>query len=287
MPAVRQDALVTVLVGGHESAHGADLIPLLDVLPGAVITPSGRSLHDAVTRLLADDAGPVMVLPMTWGRDPVMVAETAKTLRWSAAEGGVGRIALCAEFGTADHLIAWLRRAAADTARQRPGAGLIIAAPASNPFDDAELHRIAHLVRTYGTGIHVEVACIGDNDDLARAIDRSRLLGTDEVVVVPAGFARTAPAGLPADHASFFGPLISEQALLDVVRRRVAAARHELSHGRDGIAAGLVADHGHGYAHSHGFEDDGSGHHPHHHGHAHETPDNGNPFDDEVLTSPH
>lgn len=285
MQARRQDAVATVLVGGHESAYGTDLVPLLDMLPGAVITPAGRPLHDAVTGLRGDGRRPVMVLPMTWGRDPVMVAETAKTLRWSAAGGGGGRVALCTEFGTADHLIAWLRRAAVDTARQRPGSGMIVAAPSSNPFDDAELHRIAHLVRTHGAGTQVEVACVGDRGDLTRAIERSRLLGADDVVVVPAGFSRTAPAGLPSDQASFFGPLLSEQAIVDVIRRRVAAAQHDLGHGRDGIADGLLADHGHGYAHSHGFEDTGPRRHSH--PHAHETPDNGIPFHAEVLTSPH
>ncbi|QMW66084.1 cobalamin biosynthesis protein CbiX [Mumia sp. ZJ1417] len=289
MPTGEHGAVTTVLVGGHESAQGSDLVSLLDALPGAVVTPPGRALRDAVTTHLAADEARVAVLPMTWGRDPVMVADAAKTLSWIAASAGAGRVALCPSFGTIDHMVAWLRRAATETARQCHGSGMLVTAPSSNPFDDAELHRIAHLVRTHGAGVQVEVACVAATADLAHAVDRARLLGSDDVVVVPAGFARTAPAGLPSEHATFFGPLLSERAVLDVIRRRVGAAQHDLSHGLDGIAAGLLADHGHGYAHSHAFEVDAGGHsHPHPRHHApYETSAERGASHDEVLTSPH
>ena len=144
-----------------------------------------------------------------------MVAETAKTLRWSAAAGRrPDRAVRGVRDGRPPDRMAPSSRA--ETARQRPGAGLIIAAPASNPFDDAELHRIAHLVRTHGAGIEVEVACVGDNDDLARAVDavaaaRNRRGGRRT------GGLRRGPRlpGCPPIHASFFGPLMCEQALLD------------------------------------------------------------------------
>lgn len=265
----------TILVGGHESAGGGDLVALLDALPGAIVTPPGRALHDVVAGLLASGEGSAVVLPMTWGRDPGMVADSAKTLSWLARGGGAGRVALCADFGTADHLVSWLRRAATHTARDRPGAGLVLAAPAGNPFDDADLHRLAHLVRTHGAGVAVEVACLAAPADLADAVRRARLLGSDDVVVVPAGFARTAPVGLPTPHASFFGPLLSVQAVLDVVRRRVRDAEHDLGHGRDGIATGLLADHGHGYAHSHALEGDAGHAHAHPHAHPHPPPVSG------------
>lgn len=282
--------VTTVLVGGHESAHGADLVRLLDALPGLVVAPAGRALQDALAGLLASGTT-AAVLPMTWGRDPRMVADTAKTLSWLAAGGGTGRLALCAPFGTPDHLVSWLRRAATETARTHPRAGLVLAAPSSDPFDDAELHRVAHLVRTHGAGVEVEAASLGEPADLARAVRRARLLGSDDVVVVPAGFARSTPRGLPPAHASFYGPLLSERALLDVVRRRVHDAQHALRHGRDGIATGLLADHGHGYAHSHAFDD---GEHHDHHPHApgvhatpHETPRPRGTSPDEALSSPH
>ncbi|NPC96662.1 cobalamin biosynthesis protein CbiX [Nocardioides sp. zg-DK7169] len=280
---------VTVLVGGHESADGADLVPLLDALPHAVVSPSGRALQDALGALLAA-GGSAVVLPMTWGRDPSTVAETAKTLSWLASRGGAGRLSLCADFGTPDHLVSWLRRAATQTAAGRPGAGVVIAAAASNPFDDADLHRVAHLVRSHGAGVEVEVACLVDpGPDLARAVRRAQLLGSDDVVVVPAGFARNAPGGLPPAHASFFGPLLSERAVLDIVRRRVSEAQHAMSHGDDGIAAGLMADHGHGYAHSHDGEGGGHAHaHPHPgHDTPHETPRSRGTSPGEALSSSH
>ena len=83
-----------VLVGGHESAQGRDLARLLDALPGASVTIAGRPLHNAVTSLLAQGAKRVTVLPMTWGRDPVLVADTARTLDWLATGPGAGRLAL-------------------------------------------------------------------------------------------------------------------------------------------------------------------------------------------------
>ncbi|MGH8966548.1 MAG: hypothetical protein ACRDXB_14650, partial [Actinomycetes bacterium] len=98
------------------------------------------------------------------------------------------------------------------------------------------------------------------------------------MVVVPAGFARAEPAGLAGvehagGHLSWYGPLVSRQGLLHVVGQRVDAALHDLSHGHDGIAAGLEADHGHGYAHSHAFEEGGGGHtHTHSHPHTHTHP---------------
>ena len=267
-----------MLVGGHESSDGADLQPLRLALPGTVVTSAGRSLHDAVSGLLAVDDGAVAVLPMTFGRNPTMVADTAKTLKWLAAGAGEGRLVLCDDFGTIDHLVAWLRKAATETARRRPGAAVVVTARSSNPFDDAELYRVAHLVRTHGAGTAVEVACVEDDADVAEAVRRARLLGSEEAVVVPAGFARTsgAPWGSgELSRATFYGPLMSEQALLQVVRQRLAAAEHALSHGQDGIDAGLLADHGHGYAHSHAFEENaqsGPAAHTHPHPHAHPHP---------------
>ncbi|SFJ95288.1 hypothetical protein [Cellulomonas sp. KH9] len=257
----------SVLVGGHESARGADLERLRGALPGAVVCAPGRSLQDAVRAGLAVGPEPVIVLPMTWGRDPVMVADTARTLRWLAAGSGRGRIALADQFGTIDHLVALLRAAATRTAARQPGAGLVLAAPGADPFDDAELHRVAHLVRTFGTGLEIGVACVGTDADLARAVQRVRLLGAQDVVVVPAGFAATAPCADALDGAAFFGPLLSDTALLRIVRERLAAAEHDLQHGHDGIEEGLEADHGHGYAHSHaGLAGTG---HPHTHPHPH------------------
>ncbi|MEK8225317.1 hypothetical protein NKG05_03060 [Oerskovia sp. M15] len=101
---------------------------------------------------------------------------------------------LCDDFGALDHLISWLRRAATETAERRPGSAIVITARSSNPFDDAELHRVAHLVRTHGAGNAVEVACVEKDVDVVDAVRRARLMGSEDAVVVPAGFARTSSA---------------------------------------------------------------------------------------------
>ena len=85
----------TVLVGGHEG--------------GDVVAP-GRRLHVAVEATL-DEHAVAVVVPMTFGRDPAMVADAARTLQ-PLSMRQPGRIALAAPFGTADHLVALLRGAA-------------------------------------------------------------------------------------------------------------------------------------------------------------------------------
>jgi len=228
----------TILVGGHEGGGG--------VAPG-------RRLHLAVEAALHEHAVAVAV-PMTFGRNPAMVADAARTLQ-PLSTSRPGRIALAAPFGTADHLVALLRGAARDAG----DAGLIVAARASNPFDDAELHRIAHLVRAHGSGIEVEVALLRDDGDVLIAHERLRRLGVARSVVVPAGFGPgpTVPctAGLSAH-----GPLLGAAAIARVVAARVDEACHLLAdHHDDGLAAGVAADHHHGYAHSHSHSHD----HPH------------------------
>ena len=297
-----------VLVGGHESNNGADLSFVPETLSHALITPPGRPLHNMLTRLRGQsrndpvrNSAPIVVVPMTFGRNPTLVADTAKTLRWlgtqasssgsppasspvsspasspvsSPASSPVSSpvpLALADPFGTTDHLTAWLRTAAVDVRRRAPQSAVLIVAQAANPFDDAELYRIAHLVRTHGAGNPVEAATVSGIDELVAAVQRMRLLGNAETVVVPGGFLRTAALHgdeVPFDEdglagASFYGPLLSGQATLRVIRERVRDALHALDHGDTGIDSGLAADHGHGYAHSHAFDD------AHGHGHSHD-----------------
>jgi hypothetical protein len=214
---------------------------------------------------------------MTFGRNPTMVADTARTLSWLATKHP-GKIALAAPFGTIDHLTAWLRTAAGAARAADPRAGVVIVAPRSNPFDEAELHRVAYLVATHGAADEVFPAIV-DEAGVAPVIARLRLLGIERSVVVPAGFAVTSPEafGVGALAGSrFFGALMTDAAVVRTVRTRVSDALDALAAGHDGIAAGLDADHGHGYAHSHAFEDAGHAHahthgsHTHtHDGHAH------------------
>ena len=245
--------VLTVLVGGHESADGADLARFEPLVDGSRAARPGRRFHDLVSAALAD-GDTVVVVPMTFGRNPTMVADTAKTLRWLGAKHP-GRIALAADFGTIDHLTAWLRTAANAVRADDPTAGIIVAATRSNPFDEAELHRIAYLVAAHGAAGEVFPAIV-DDDGVAPVVARLHRLGIERSVVLPAGFAAASAEPFGTGQlagARFGGALMSDAAVARTVRDRVAAALADLAAGRDGIAAGLDADHGHGYAHSHAF----------------------------------
>ncbi|MFD8706902.1 sirohydrochlorin chelatase [Kitasatospora sp. NPDC059648] len=261
-----------VLAGGHESDGGRDLAGL--VIPGSgapaghgpvvhAAAPAGRPLAEAVrSALVAGGGAPVCVVPMTLGRDPKLVADTARALRWLAAGEGCGRLALTAPFGAAGHLVGWLRAAAASAGS---GDAVLVTAPAAGPFEDAELFRIARLVRQYGRHRTVEVAFAGGDPGPAEGVERCRLLGADRITAVPASFGPALPEGLRDGGVRDGGPLLRPSAIAGVVAARTAAALHLLGHGEDGIAAGLDAEHGHGYVHSHGPAED---HHDHHHSHS-------------------
>ncbi|MBD0696129.1 sirohydrochlorin chelatase [Streptomyces sp. CBMA123] len=258
-----------VLAGGHESDDGRHLAAVAAHEPAvhAVAAP-GRALAEAVRSALAADDAPMCVVPMTLGRDPRLIADTARALRWLAADQGCGRLALTAPFGAAEHLIGWLRAAAASAGGED---AVLVTAPAAGPFEDAELFRIARLVRQYGRHRWVEVAFAGGDPDPAEGVGRCRLLGAAQVTAVPASFGPALPPGPAGEGVRDGGPLLRPSAIAGVIAARTAAALHLLGHGEDGILAGLDAEHGHGYAHSHG---PGSAHHGHgpgsaHHGHAH------------------
>ena len=253
-----------VLVGGHGSGDAAELVRYERRLPRAVAVRPGRRLHDVVSAAVSDGET-VVVVPMTYGRDPAMVADAAKTLRWLAVKHR-GSVALAAPFGVVDHLTARLRAVTGAARARDPHAALVVAARASNPFDDAELHRIGHLVRVHGAGAEVVVATLDADGEVAGVLHRLRLLGFERSVVAPAGFS----SGLDVDlddpafaGMSQHGTLTSDSAVARIVTERVEVARHDLHHGRDGIEAGLAADHGHGYAHSHGSGQDNDQDHRH------------------------
>ncbi|MFF9641888.1 sirohydrochlorin chelatase [Kitasatospora aureofaciens] len=262
---------VVVLAGGHENDGGRDLAGLVTPSGAAAgrgpvfhaAAAAGRPLTEAVRSALAAVDGPVCVVPMTLGRDPKLVADTARALRWLADGEGRGRLALTAPFGAAEHLIGWLRAAAASAGG---GDAVLVTAPAAGPFEDAELFRIARLVRQYGRHRLVEVAFAGGDPGPAEGVERCRLLGADRVTAVPASFGPALPADLRDSDVRDGGPLLRPSAIAGVVAARTAAALHLLGHGEDGILAGLDAEHGHGYAHSHG---PGGGHHSDGHGHGH------------------
>jgi sirohydrochlorin cobaltochelatase len=242
----RPEALV--LVGGHESRDGQALAalaawPELLGQPPLRVTAAGRPLGAAIGQKAGTQGfrGPVVVVPMTLGRDPRLVADTARTVRWVARHRPTGTIALAEPFGTPDHLVSWLRAAC----RKHPDAdAILIVATAADPFDDAELHRIAALVRVFGTHRLVEVAVLTPGDQaLQDGLERCRRLGAQRVAVVPAGFGT-----LPGTTA----PLLTPVAVASVISARVATACRRLAeHGEDGVGAALGADHHHGFAHAH------------------------------------
>lgn len=260
----------TILVGGHESADGADLVRLESVVTDARAASPGRQFHNLVSEAL-QSGETVVVVPMTFGRNPTMVADTAKTLTWLGAKHP-GQIALAAPFGTIDHLTAWLRTAANTARAVDPDAALIVLAPRSNPFDEAELHRVAYLVAAHGATDEVFPVIADDAEGVARAVGRLALLGYENVVVVPAGFRSdgdTAYGSGQLAHTRFAGALMTDASIARVIRTRVDTALADLRAGHDGIDRGLEADHGHGYAHSHAFEESTGSHSHSHGGHTH------------------
>ncbi|MFD7868644.1 sirohydrochlorin chelatase [Streptomyces sp. NPDC059783] len=251
-----------IAVRGHEAGHGSALDGL--AADGVTVVPAGRALFRTVTAH-GRRGEETVVVPMTLGREPGLVADTARTLR-AVPPGARGTTLLAAPFGTAQHLVGWLRAAAG---RVEESAALLITAPAGDPFEDAELHRVAALVRRYGRRGLVEVAFSGGDPDPAEGVRRCRLLGARRVALLPAAFA---PPELPAADGTvpvdLAGPLLSPPALRRVLAERVSDARRRWrEHGDDGVAAGLTAadDHGHSHTHPPG-EDHGHGH-AHHHAH--------------------
>jgi hypothetical protein len=253
----RPEALV--LVGGHESRDGRALAtlaawPELLGQPPLRVTAAGRPLAAAIGQKAGTQGfrGPVVVVPMTLGRDPRLVSDTARTVRWVARDRPAGTVALAEPFGTPDHLVSWLRAACR---KRSPDEAILIAAAAADPFDDAELHRIAALVRIFGTHRLVEVALLTPDDHaLQDGVERCRRLGAERVAVVPADF------GTPAGAAA---PLLAPVAVASVISARVAqACRRLVERGEDGVNAALAADHHHGFAHAHDHSHDQHGHSP-------------------------
>lgn len=249
MAATRQDRPeALVLVGGHESRDGEALAalaawPELLGQPPLRVTAAGRPLAAAIGQTAGTRGfrGPVVVVPMTLGRDPRLVSDTARTVRWVARNRPVGAIALAEPFGTPDHLVSWLRAAG----RKVPDdEAILITAAAADPFDDAELHRIAALVRVFGSHRLVEVALLTPGDHALRdGLERCRRLGAQRTAIVPAGFGSVAGAS---------APLLAPVAVASVISARVAKACRRLAEdGEDGVRAALATDHDHGFAHAH------------------------------------
>ncbi|MFJ4823027.1 cobalamin biosynthesis protein CbiX [Streptomyces bacillaris] len=247
----------TVAVCGHEAGYGEALHDLVG--PDVLVVTGGRELIRALAGLRRSGER-ACVVPMTLGRDPELVADTARTLRALPSAQVFGAL-LAEPFGTDRHLIAWLRAAAN---RVPEASALLVTAPSGGLFEDAELYRIARLVRGHGAHRLVEVAFTGGDPDPAEGVRRCGLLGAPEVALLTAGFAPVEPPDVPGVTAVSAGPTVSRAALARVLAERVADARQRWSVGRDdGIAGGLTAADDHGHNHTH---PPGEGH-DHHHSH--------------------
>ncbi len=245
-------AVNVILVCGHECPDPAYL---QTVSPDWTVVAGGRALTAAIDTARAASTDPVCVVPMTLGRDSGLVADAARASSWARRESNSPPLVLSSPLGTADHLSDGC--AAGPRPRRRTRCW---SSHDRLPFEDAELFRIARLVRQFGPSALVEVALSGGDPDLDDGIDRCRRLGARQIAVLPAwlGSGPALPSGV-ADG----GPLLTGAALRELVEARVADALHDLAHGHDGIADGLSAEHGHGFAHGHGP----GGSHGHGHGH--------------------
>jgi len=227
-----------LLVGGHESRDGRCLPGLLGP-GGPEVRAPGSDLHAALA-----GRGRTTVVPMTLGRDPALSSVAAQTLGWAAREREPGDLLLAGPLGTAGHLVGWIRGAVARAMRGAPpGRAVLLVAPAAGPEPDAELFRVARLVRQYTSVRWVEVALTGGDPDVDEGVERCLRLGAEDVVLVPASFAPVpARPGVPAA-----GPLLGAAPLAALIRERAAEAERRWSrYGDDGLAA---ARHGHGHGH--------------------------------------
>ncbi|MEY9886527.1 sirohydrochlorin cobaltochelatase [Catenulispora sp. MAP5-51] len=236
-----------VIVGGHEGGATVEVEPLAERGPLFRSASARQPLDEVVRQALDRTDLPVCVVPMTLGRDPQLVADAARTLMVVADGAAAGRVFLAEPFGTATLLTGWLRVAVAQVADpvQAKDLAVVLTAKAANKFDDAELFRIAHLVRVQAEVPWVEVALRGGDPSLAEVLERCEQLGAARVAVIPADFGPG--SGVPRPRVIDGGPLLNPSMISGMLATRVGEALARLSRGDDGIAAGLDADHDHGH----------------------------------------
>ncbi len=249
-----------LLVGGHESGNGRCLPGLIGPGGPEACAP-GRGLQAALR-----GRGRTVVVPMTLGRDPELAAFAAQTLRWAARDRARGDLLLAGPLGTMGHLVGWIRGAVTGAlCGEAPGRAVLLVAPAAGPEPDAELFKVARLVRQHTAVRWVEVALTGGDPDVDEGVERCLRLGADGVVLVPASFI---PAPSRAGAAAT-GPLLGPAALAALVRERVTDAEHRWSrYGDDGLAPTQHAHPAHPHTHTHTHGDDDHDHTEHRRGSA-------------------
>lgn len=247
LPTMVAPEATVVIVGGHEGGARTPLTPLSEHETLLRAASAEEHLTETVRQALDRFDLPVCVVPMTMGRDPRLVATSARTLMALTGGTAAGRIMLADAFGSAILLTGWLRVAAnkAATSLGVENLAVLLVANAANPFDDAELFRIARLVKVQDDIPWVEVSFHGGDPDLAGGLERCERLGAGQVVTIPADFGTTGAGQMPGVVDN--GPLLQPSTISGLLATRVTAAIHKLSRGDDGIVAGLDADHDHGH----------------------------------------
>lgn len=219
--------------------------------------------------LSALDEQHIVLVPACTARDLTAITQAAQALQWLKARDPERTLILAEPLSGDTYAIARMRhhiRALAEDAD-----ALLFVAATVDPFADAELVRRVRLARQFSEEVEVEVAF----DDAAgspslpwptppAARERFAKLGLDKIATIRADL--------------YCDPLGEQKVLFKATGLKAALlaskekAVHRAAHGDDGIAAGLLADHGAGFAHSHGDEDHDHGHghsHGHSHSHAH------------------
>ena len=82
-----------------------DVEPLVEHGPLFRAASARQALEEVVYQVLESTDGPVCVVPMTLGRDPVLVADAARTLMPVVEGAGAGRVVLTEPFADATLLV--------------------------------------------------------------------------------------------------------------------------------------------------------------------------------------
>lgn len=203
----------------------------------------------------------VVLVPACTSRDLTAITQAAQAMRW-LKERAADRALILAEPLSGDtYAIARMRHHIRSLAGLTDA--LLFISATVDPFADAELLRRVRLARQFSESVEVDVAF----DDVAAApsepwptpqsaMRRLNMLGLESITSIR--------ADLYEDPTGKQRSLFKETALRAAVVASVDKARHRAAHGDDGIAAGLLADHGAGFAHSHGDEDHDHGHRHYH-----------------------
>lgn len=246
----------TVLYATAESANH-------DYLERATCCPVVANARE----LSALDCEHIVLVPACTSRDLTAITQAAQALQWLKDRSPERTLILAEPLSGDTYAIARMRHHIRSLAHKADA--LLFIATTVDPFADAELLRRVRLARQFSEDVEVEVAF----DDVAgapslawptpqAALSRLAKLGLENVATVR--------ADLYCDPAGEQQALFKETALRAAVVASNDKALHRAAHGDDGIAAGLLADHGAGFAHSHGEDDHDHGHaHGHGHSHAH------------------